>query len=214
MEKKLITAGEVKFAAADDETGARVFSGYGAVFGNVDSYGDVIAKGAFKKTIKSGELPLLFLNHDPLSLPIGKWTKLEEDEFGLKAEGFFLDTQAGRDAYTAAKSGAITGLSIGFRPVDVHIGKQNTDEPRRTLKSVDLLEISVVTFPANGKARIGNVKSMESEDDFLRELKRLGLDEDDAAAFLSGHASRVEAKYKQAADVVAAKTLLSNFLGE
>lgn len=168
FEKKLITVGEVKFAASEDDTKARTFSGYGAVFGNVDSYGDVIAKGAFKKSIKSGETPLMFLNHDPSNLPIGKWTKLEEDDFGLRAEGEFLDTQAGRDAYTAAKAGAITGLSIGFRPVDVHIGKQNTDEPRRTLKSVDLLEISVVTFPANGKARIGNVKSLESEDDFLR----------------------------------------------
>jgi HK97 family phage prohead protease len=211
MEKKLFKIDEVKFASSDDET--KTFSGYGAVFGNVDSYGDVLAKGAFRKTLKADATPLMFLNHDPYSLPIGKWTKLEEDEFGLKVEGQFLDTSAGRDAYVASKAGAITGLSIGFRPIETQMGKPNTDEARRTIKSVELLEISVVTFPANGKARIGNVKSFASDDDFERELIHLGMNREEAKNFLAAHGNTIEHKYNEAVTHRVARHLLSKLQG-
>ncbi len=212
FEKKLVTIGDVKFAASDDTT--KSFTGYGAVFGNTDSYGDVIAKGAFAKSLKSGEKPAMFLNHDPYSLPIGLWTKLEEDDFGLKVEGEFLDTSMGRDTYTASKSGAITGLSIGFRPQEVTLGKPGTDEPIRLIKSVELLEISVVTFPANGKARIGNVKSFTSDDDYERELIRLGMSREEAKSFLAALNQQHEHKYKMAADLEVARKTLSKLQGE
>lgn len=212
MEQKLINLSEVKFAASSEDT--KSFAGYGAVFGNTDSYGDVIAPGAFAKSLKRDGTPLMFLNHDPYSLPIGKWTKLEEDDFGLKVEGEFLDTTMGRDTYTASKSGAITGLSIGFRPQEVKLGKPGTDEPLRLIKSVELLEISVVTFPANGKARIKDVKSMIEADEFERELMRHGMSLQEAKDFLSSVGSNVEAKYIQAANLSAARNLLSKLQGD
>lgn len=212
FEKKLVTISDVKFASSDDET--KTFTGYGAVFGNTDAYGDVVAKGAFAKTLKRDANPLMFLNHDPYSLPIGVWTKLVEDDIGLKVEGHFIDTQAGRDTYTASKSGAITGLSIGFRPQEVKIGKPGTDEPLRLIKSVELLEISVVTFPANGKARIGDVKNFVSQTDYERELVRLGMDLEEAKSFLASLNSYHETKYNKAAEIQVARNILSKLQGE
>ncbi len=216
MEKKIVNlpAVELKFAApGETDTDVKSFSGYASVFGNVDSHGDVVAPGAFKKSIKSGAKPLLFLNHDIFSLPIGVWTDLAEDDIGLKVSGEFIDTQVGRDTYLASKAGAITGLSIGYIPTEVVYGKIGSDQPARTIKSLDLIEISVVTIPSNSKTRIVDVKSMKSDHDFEAELIRLGLYPEDAKSFLISHSARVESELlmsqKNAADLMAAKALLA-----
>ena len=161
--KKATIEAEFKFQASDTDT--REVVGYGAVFGNVDSYGDVIAPGAFAKSlseIKSGTrpMPAMLLSHNPEALPVGKWTEMSEDSMGLRVKGFLLDTSQGMDTYKALKAGAITGLSIGFRPIEYAL-RSKPDEPRRTLKSVDLMEVSVVGFPANDKARGLSVKAEE-----------------------------------------------------
>lgn len=211
METKLFSVEEVKFAS-DDTTGTKSFSGYGAVFGNVDSHGDVIAPGAFKASLKNGETPLMFLNHDLYSLPIGKWTSFEEDDYGLKVEGFFLDSAAGRDCYAASKAGAITGLSIGYIPREIVMGK-SADEPARTLKAVDLIEVSVVTIPSNAKARIADVKSFTTLNEFERELVLRGMQIEEAKAFLESLETHHETKYKTAASLSVAKQLLSTIQG-
>lgn len=209
METKLFDVGEVKFASTDDET--MTFTGYGAVFGNTDDKGDVIEPGAFANTLKSGEPVLMFLNHDHRSLPVGKWLALEEDSFGLKVTGQFIDTAMGRDVYTAAKAGAITGLSIGFIPVDVTKARGTVP---RSIKSVNLLEVSVVTIPANTKARIADVKSLTTEDTFEYELIKLGMHPDEVKSFLGAYRESIEAKYNEAAVNVAAHNLLSKLQGE
>lgn len=160
---------EIKLAAGDGE--AMSFTGYGAVFGNVDSYGDVIQKGAFTKSIAeaktSGQWPAMLLQHGGWGvsaddmMPAGIWTDVEEDEHGLKMAGKMAPTQRGRDAYALMKMDprpAITGLSIGFIPVKWKM-RSTPDEPRRTLEEVKLMEVSLVTFPANPKARIQSVKN-------------------------------------------------------
>jgi hypothetical protein len=177
---------EVKFASgAKDGT----LSGYGAVFGNVDSYGDVIEKGAFKETLREweakGKWPPMLLQHgggflggaDDM-LPIGKWTSMEENSKGLKVEGelFAMATERGQYIYEGLKSGALDGLSIGYMVRDYTAGTK-PGEPRRSIKNIDLWELSIVTFPANDKARVGNVKSADIDAlnslsdgvDFLRE---------------------------------------------
>jgi hypothetical protein len=155
-----------KLAAGKDDG---TFSGYGSVFGNVDSYGDVVAKGAFKDTLKdakkSDTWPALLLQHGGFSAedmtPIGIWTDLSEDDVGLKVEGkLALETRRGAETYALMKMEprpAISGLSIGYRAKKFTMGTK-ANEPRRTLESVDLMEVSVVTFPANGKALIDAVK--------------------------------------------------------
>lgn len=160
---------EIKFAA--DEVSAKgEFGGYGAVFGNLDSYGDVIKQGAFKATLsdwkKTGKLPPMLLQHggwgivDTDAIPVGVWTHLAEDDKGLLAEGRLinLDTDLGKRVYGALSEKVLDGLSIGYRPKKFEMGTK-PDEPRRTLTAVDLVELSIVTFPANGLARIAAVKS-------------------------------------------------------
>lgn len=177
---------EIKFASgAKDGT----FSGYGAVFGNTDSYGDVIEKGAFKDTLREWEAkskwpPMLlqhgggFLSSADDMLPCGKWNAMEENSKGLKVEGelFAMGTERGQYIYEGLKAGSLDGLSIGYE-VKEFVAGTKPNEPRRKLTVIDLWELSIVTFPANDKARVGNVKSADIDAlstlsdcvDFLRE---------------------------------------------
>jgi HK97 family phage prohead protease len=171
---------DVKFDAAGVDQKSGTFEGYGAVFGNVDSYGDVIARGAFKATLrdwkKAGSLPPMLVQHggwmmtDMDALPIGKWEAMEEDDTGLRVTGRLinLDTERGKQIYGAMREGVLDGMSIGYRAKEFIIGTK-PEEPRRTLKQVELVELSVVTFPANGKARVDAVKT---EGLSRRELER------------------------------------------
>jgi len=178
IEKKTVIGLECKLAveAVETDTDTMTFSGYGSVFGNVDSYGDIIEKGAFKASIErhldAGTMPMMFLNHRIYdSLPIGSWTAVEEDDYGLKVTGELLDTSDGLDTYKALKKGLIKGLSIGFYPVVWEMASKS-DEYRRTITEVDLVEVSVVNMPANGSALIADVKS-NIEEMRIRDLERL-----------------------------------------
>ncbi len=172
MERRDIAFREVKLADDGDETGS--FTGYGAYFGNVDSYGDVIAKGAFSRTLSEwqerGKWPPMLLQHgsgffggtaDDM-VPIGQWTAMEENSRGLKVDGklFALETDRAQYIMAGLKSGVLDGLSIGFMTREATNGVK-PDEPDRTLTDVELWEVSIVTFPANPKARITNVKAQE-----------------------------------------------------
>jgi HK97 family phage prohead protease len=191
---------EIKLAPSESG-GAMTFSGYGSVFGNVDSYGDVIVKGAFDKTIKdakaSKQWPAMLMQHGGWGIgaddmnPIGIWTELKEDDTGLFVEGKLADTARGREMHTLMKMeprAAINGLSIGYIPVRFK-ARASPDEPRRTLEEVKLLEISPVTFPANPKARVKDVKAIEDfstladAERFLRDA--CGLSRSAAVAFVS-----------------------------
>lgn len=169
---------ELKFASGDGadvtaETTEMRFTGYGAVFGNVDSYGDSIQKGAFKETIreakKSGIWPSLLLQHGGWfgsaedMTPIGIISDMEEDDVGLKMDSILADIERGRDAYTLLKMTprpAINGLSIGYIPLEWKENlKPQPGDPYRTLTKIKLMEVSLVTFPANTEARVTSVKS-------------------------------------------------------
>ena len=192
---------EVKFAAGDSQQPeVMTFSGYGAVFSNVDSYGDVIQPGAFADTLaaahKSGQYPAMLLQHGGWGMgaddmtPIGIWTSLAEDGHGLKVEGKLADTPRGREAYALLKMTprpAIDGLSIGYIAKE-WAQRSKPEEPRRTLKKVDLMEVSLVTFPANGKARIASVKSAAGDFDerkFEQVLRDSGLSRKEAQVVIA-----------------------------
>ena len=179
MHELKIAPFEFKLAQSDAAPGT--FEGYGAVFGNVDSYGDVIAKGAFKGTLsdwrKKKSLPKMLLQHggwgitDRDGIPVGKWEAMEEDDHGLQVKGrvINLDTEGGKSLYGALKEGVLDSMSIGYFAKEFSLGTK-PDEPRRTLKKVDLVEVSIVTFPANDQARITAVKSLD--DATIREFER------------------------------------------
>lgn len=137
-----------------------IFSGYGSVFGVTDAFSDVVAKGAFTRSLKeasdAGVMPSLLWQHDPTQ-PIGVWEVMREDARGLYVEGrLALETQQGREAHVLLQMKALNGLSIGFNTVTSELDeKQRT----RTLTDVELWEVSIVTFPANGAARITTTKT-------------------------------------------------------
>jgi hypothetical protein len=109
-----------------------------------------------------------------------------------------------------AKSGAITGLSIGYQVVDSKILPSGV----RSLTEIKLLEISVVTFPANGLARINDVKSMTEANEFERVLMRHGMTLVEAKDFLSNHQNNIETKYIRAAETDVARKILLKLQGE
>jgi len=175
---------EIKAVNADGTV-----EGYGSVFGVKDSYSDVIEKGAFQKSIQAHRdaksMPALLWQHNAAQ-PIGIWTDMVEDGNGLKLKGkLAMDTAKGKEAHALLKMGAISGLSIGF------MTKQSQYDEKteiRTLTEVDIWEVSLVTFPANTKARVTHVKSvddLQTLKDAERILRDSGFSKQDALAFVS-----------------------------
>lgn len=144
------------------------FSGYGSVFDVVDDWDDVIVRGAFAETLQS-KTPVMLWQHDSAE-PIGVYERVYEDEIGLWVEGrLLLDLEKGREAYILLKNRAIRGLSIGFLPIAWE-DEMRDRKKIRVLKSIDLWEVSLVTFPANKKAVVDEIKTVRGFESFLRDL--------------------------------------------
>jgi HK97 family phage prohead protease len=174
-------------AAAD----SGLFSGYGSVFGTVDSYNEVVAPGAFLESIaetkkKGRTLPVLWQHRS--GEPIGDWNieTLVEDDHGLLGDGqlWLDDAPYAKVALRGMKSKAITGLSIGY-----YVRESSMDEKTRirTLTKLDLVEISIVTTPANDDARIDAIKAqvahgnLPSLPDFEKLLREAGFSKTQSA---------------------------------
>ena len=164
-----------------------LFEGYGSVFGNKDLGNDVIEKGAFTKSLrkrKNKGVKLLYQHKS--DMPIGVFDEVKEDDYGLVVKGrLALKTQAGAEAYELLKMGTLDGLSIGFRvnPSEVTYDKRNN---KRIIKEVDLMEVSLVTFPMNPQATVMSVKgeqySIREWEKGLRDAFNLSRSESKVAA--------------------------------
>ncbi len=186
---------EVKVEAESDDF--LTISGYGAVFGNMDSHGDVIQPGAFNGSIASGRKVKMLWQHDP-NQPIGVWDEMREDENGLFVKGRISTKAAkGQEAAELVKMGAIEGLSIGFR---TKADEYDHDNNVRKLKEVELWETSVVTFPSNQLANIYAMKSAENMDkrDLERAFKDMGYSNSMAKAMAGGAWERREHALREA----------------
>lgn len=187
LERRSYGLSEVKIDESTD--GEMMFSGYGAVFNNVDSHGDVIAKGAFADTLKkaksSGIWPAMLSQHgwsDGGDTPVGIYTEMREDDTGLWIEGKLAPTERGKEIYELLKMTprpALNGLSIGFRAKDWSV-RRVPEDPIRTLKAVELLEVSLVTFPSNTRARVTGVKSEFNPREVEDRLRDAGLSRGDS----------------------------------
>ncbi len=137
-------------------TDTGMFSGYAAIFERADAGRDIIAAGAFQRALKNNpKLPLLW-QHDAQA-PIGRISDLLEDKNGLKVLGALtLNAQQGHDAWALIKSGAVTGLSIGYRTRRAQLDRRANI---RRLIDLDLIEISLVTFPMQSHARVTHVSA-------------------------------------------------------
>lgn len=161
------------------------FEGYGSVFGVKDGHGEIVAPGAFTESLQKhkaqGTIPALLWQHRQ-DEPCGAFTSMAEDSRGLKVSGqLALKTVRGAEAYEFLRMGAVSGLSIGFRTQQDGWDKSGI----RTLKKVDLLEVSIVTFPSNDAARVEAVKSIQSIRQAEQALRDAGFSRNEAAIFLS-----------------------------
>lgn len=140
---------ETKFSAEDGGS----LSGIAWKFDQADRVGDMIEKGAFSKA--SLPLPMLF-GHDQND-PIGTWDSVSEKSNELHMSGKLLvdDVARAREVRALVKSGAVRGISIGF------ITKKASARSGggRTIKSLELLEASLVTLPMHPGARVTSAKS-------------------------------------------------------
>lgn len=183
--KSLTSRFEVKKISNDG-----TFTGYGSVFGELDSYRDVVVKGAFLQTLqedfaaKGRKVPMLW-QHEPWT-PIGVYTEVKEDDYGLYVEGQCnMDVQQGRECHSLMKQGALDGLSIGYTTRKY---EWDQEEVVRSLLNVKLYEISPVTFPAGDSARVVDVKSFEqfkTLSDVEDTLRDAGFSPKEAKAFIA-----------------------------
>lgn len=140
--------------AEDDET--NIIEGYAATFGGEpDSWGDVIKKGAFAKTLKEQKTFVFLWQHD-WNEPIGQIIEAKEDENGLFIKVKISETTRGKDTMVLVKDKTINKMSIGYRTIKESYDR---DSGVRTLLEVKLMEVSVVTFPANVNAVVTSAKN-------------------------------------------------------
>ena len=186
-------------AIGDDGT----IEGYGSVFNVVDDWGDIMAPGSFTATLAAhraaGTMPAMLWQHRDAE-PIGVWTDMVEDSKGLRVKGrLVLESPRGKEAHALLKAGALNGLSIGFIASK---WSWDTSTDVRTLQEVDLWEVSPVTFPANGLARVDSVKSTPNTiRDAERALRDAGLSAEQAKATLALVKRSVQAEREADQDV-------------
>jgi uncharacterized protein len=152
---------EVKFTGAPlaKVTESGVFEGYASLFNVVDLGRDEVLVGAFRECLsrKAPRSIKLLWQHDPAN-PLGVWEEIAEDHCGLRVRGKLdLNVAKAREVHALMRSGAIDGLSIGFK---TERSRQNKQSGVRLLEKLDLWEISVVTFPMLPGARISDIKRM------------------------------------------------------
>ena len=148
-----------------------VIEGYASVFGGIDSYGDTIEPTAYDNIISEGQKPLMFYQHDRWGVPIGRWEELSVDSKGLKVKGRLnLELKEAQDVYSALKFGSLNGMSIGFRLRDRDYEYDDNDVCH--IKNIsELLEISIVNFPADKSARVMGVKADPEDIEELKDIR-------------------------------------------
>ncbi|CUH80180.1 HK97 family phage prohead protease [Tropicibacter naphthalenivorans] len=140
--------------------------GYASLFGACDQGGDVVAKGAYARSLQrlttEGRAVKMLWQHDPAQ-PIGIWDEVREDDKGLYVKGRLLESvEKGREAAALIEAGAIDGLSIGYRTVK----STKNSQGQRLLAELELWEVSLVTFPMLPSARVSGKGDTPMTDDW------------------------------------------------
>jgi HK97 family phage prohead protease len=139
---------------------------YALAFGNVDSWGDIIAHGAvdaFLASENKGRMALCY-QHD-IHEVIGVITDMGVDEKGMWFEADVLPTTTGKDVQTLIRGGAIKEFSIGYYADKYHFEKRDGYMNEiRILDEITIVEVSPVTRAANDKAVLIDAKAEEIEE--------------------------------------------------
>ena len=159
----------------ETEDGSGIFEGYASVFGNVDSYGDKVLKGAFSKSLAKSfpndgaGIPCYWSHRmDDPEFILGKTLSAVEDEHGLKVRvSLDLDNPKAAAAYRALKAGAVNQMSFAYEVVDSHFVPEKGAKfgGVNELRELNIFEVSVVQIGANTATSIDMVKSAMKNDD-------------------------------------------------
>lgn len=145
---------------------SRIISGYAAVFNNIDKSRDMLIKGCFAKSIQDrgpeslANDKIILLWHHKMDEPIGRISKLVEDDYGLYFEAEIDNVERGDQAIEQFKSGTLNQFSIGYRYIWEKCEWNDTDE-FLIVKEVSLYEISPVSIGCNGLTKFTGFKSIE-----------------------------------------------------
>lgn len=151
----------------DVDAKSRIVTGYLSSFGNVDSDNDIIVKGAFTKSINERFNNIFFLYQHNWEKPLGKFSKLIEDEKGLYFEAEIVETSYGVDQLKLYESGLVNEHSIGFQTIKADKSSDGT----RTIKEVKLYEGSSVTLGANSSTPFLGFKSeLKDQNDTINKI--------------------------------------------
>jgi HK97 family phage prohead protease len=213
QEKQFLTAPiELKsFEKKQEDQGEfGYFEGYASTFGNMDRVDDIMMHGCFEDSIRkyqdtSKKLPMLWQHR--MDVPIGSFPVIREDVKGLFVQGRInLGVEQGRSAYALLKAGDLDSMSIGFIT-----RKSDYDEETqiRRIKEVDLMEVSVVTIPANSQATLTSIKSIIESAYSIKKIETLlrqkGFSQTEATTLVARvkslhemHKAAQEEKHKQA----------------
>jgi HK97 family phage prohead protease len=195
MEKRTLTE-RAEVRSAD---GSRMLVGYAAVFNSeaviAGAFREKIMPGAFSKAIKSGDIRALF-NHDS-SQVLGRTKsgtlRLSEDDHGLRYEVDLPETQAGRDLTVSMDRGDIDGSSFGFSvPRGGDDWDYEAELPLRTVREVELYEVSPVTFPAYDDTSI----ALRSLDAAKEDASRRKTNAEQAEARIAARKARMEQQFR------------------
>lgn len=162
-EKRVVSAAHVE-ARAEDE--GRKIIGYAALYDSPTDIGGMfreqIARGAFAEAIGRDDVRAL-IDHDA-SRVLGRTTagtlRLSEDDKGLRVEIDPPDTQIARDLMVSLERGDINQMSFAFR-VEQEQWDFDQEPPMRTVRAVELLDVSAVTYPAYEDTEVG-LRSLEA----------------------------------------------------
>lgn len=184
-----------------------------------DSGGDQVVPGAFAKSLasKPDGVPMLWA-HNP-DEPIGRWDTLTENASGLHVAGsLVMSVPKAREVFDLLQAKAVNGLSIGYRTVQADYD-QNTGI--RMLKQLDLMEISVVTFPMNTGAKVVQVKAddLTTEREFEKFLRDAGFSRERAKiltkqGFVPASANQRDAEQAAVSDIIASIRAQTNIFSK
>lgn len=155
LERKDLPIFEAKMVSE----GNGYLTGYAAVKGNVDSYGDVIVDGAFVKLDEMLKSGYSGFNHG--DEPVGWFEEAKEDLKGLFVKIAFHSTEEAQKIRTIIQeriaASKDVGMSIMYRTLDSSWGEREGKEVRE-LKAIEVKEAGFVTIPANTAAMVTGVK--------------------------------------------------------
>ena len=182
-----------EFPMQKSEGDAGTISGYFSTYDRIpDSYGDVIAKGAFTETIQkrkeSGHPFPLCWNHD-LNQIVGSIDPEDiiDDDHGPHMDASFFNTPLAQEKREIVKSGVVYQFSFAYDVLEAGPVELEDGIKANELRKLDLFEVSIVPIPANQNAVMTEVKAgrrnSKSDEDKIRQaisLLQSVLDEEDS----------------------------------